>query len=189
MSATGRSIQLLSHTPRKTDIAGIQQQLDGLWDEQYRDLHEGEAVTRACMSNLIVYCDSIEQNRDIEQSIPEIVLDHPSRVILLSGHRETSARDTEVFVSGHYVKLPSGWQVCAEQIRVVADAQSSRRLPSITRTQLIGDLPTTLWWASREAPPVTGKLFFKLASMADQIIYDSIGWTNPTRGMRPCRAG
>ena len=136
------------------------------------------------MSNLIVYCDDDEQTRAVGSAILQIVELHPSRVVLLTAHGETGEPGIEAFVSGHYNVLPGGWQVCAEQIRVVADAQAGDRLPSVARSQIIGDLPTTLWWASRQPPPFTGKQFFQLAEMSDQIIYDSFGWTNPVKGMQ-----
>jgi glucose-6-phosphate dehydrogenase assembly protein OpcA len=176
--------QLQSYPPRRVGIAYIDQELDGLWENLHQNLSDGAAVTRACMSNLIIYCDDEAQSREIEQAIPAIVQVHPARIIVLVGQGETEEPGIEVFISGHYAVLPSGWQVCGEQIRVVADAESGRRLPSVTRAHLVGDLPTTLWWASQEPPPFAGKLFFKLASMSDQIIYDSIGWTNPAQGMK-----
>ncbi|MDX2503118.1 MAG: glucose-6-phosphate dehydrogenase assembly protein OpcA [Gammaproteobacteria bacterium] len=175
---------LLSYPPRKVRISHIQGELDGLWDDYQQDLNDGQAVTRACMSNLIIFCDNDELSAEIETDIPDIVQTHPARVLLLSSAAQTSEPGIEVFISSHYCKLGSGLQVCGEQIRVVADTQASRRLPSIALAQLVGDLPTTLWWASRQPPPLAGKLFYKLAAMADQIIYDSIGWINPTKGLQ-----
>ncbi|OFZ68098.1 MAG: hypothetical protein A2Z01_12435 [Betaproteobacteria bacterium RBG_16_58_11] len=181
MNGSARA-QLKSHLPHKVSVAQIQHELDGLWESLYQQANEDKAVTRACMSNLIIYCDD-EQIQAIEQAIPAIVQVHPARVIVLS-QGKTDEPGIEVFVSGEYAELNSGWQVCAEQIRIVADAESSRRLTSVTRAHLIGDLPTTLWWASQQPPPLAGKLFFKLATMSDQIIYDSIGWTNPAQSMK-----
>ena len=181
--SNGESAQLLSQAPHKTDVARIQQELDRLW-ASCPDFNSNQTVTRACMSNLIIYCDNDEQSEEIEQAIPIIVQIHPARVILLYGNGDTAEPGIEVFVNGYYCALNSGWQVCAEQIRVVGDAASERRLPSVTRSQLIGDLPTTLWWASRQPPPFAGKLFYKLANMSDQIIYDSIGWANPSKGVQ-----
>lgn len=176
--------QLLSHPPHKVNIASVQSELDGLWESFHQDISDGQTVTRACMSNLIIYCDTEDEAAEAAVAIPSIVQTHPARVILLTGQGKTSEPGIEVFVSGHYCALNSGWQVCGEQIHVVADSESSRRLPSVTRAQLMGDHPTTLWWASRQPPPVAGKLFFKLADMSDQIIYDSVGWTNPSKGMQ-----
>lgn len=182
--STGESTQMLSYPPHPVDAGRIQQELDGLWESFHQDLSDGQAVTRACMSNLIIYCDNDAHSSEIEQAIPAIVEVHPARVILLTGEGDTPESGIAVSVSGHYCALNGGWQVCAEQIRVVANAASNRRLPSVTRALLVGDLPTTLWWASRQPPPFAGELFFKLADISDQIIYDSIGWTNPSKGMQ-----
>ncbi len=178
------SAALLTLPEHKIKIAQVRQQLDSLWESLHQDLADGQAVTRACMSNLIIYCEGDEQAASISRAIPGIVQNHPSRIIFLIGTGQTSEPGIEVFVSGHYCALNSGWQVCSEQIRVVSDGFTSRRLPSVTRSQLIGDLPTTLWWAALQPPPFAGKLFYKLASMADQIIYDSYNWNNPSKGIQ-----
>jgi hypothetical protein len=57
------------------------------------------------------------------------------------------------------------------------------RLPSVARSLLVGDLPTTLWWASRQPPPTAGEVFFQLAELANQIIYDNVGWLNPAQAV------
>ena len=176
--------RIRSHPPRKVTISRIRQELGGLWEGFRQDLGDGQAITRACMSNLIVYCENDEQCQEVEQAVAGIVLLHPARVLLLVGSGKTADQEIDVYVSGYYCALSSGLQVCSEQIRVVANADSIRRLPSITRAQRVGDLPTTLWWVSRQPPPFAGKLFFKLADMSDQIIYDSTGWTNPSTGIQ-----
>lgn len=187
-AVTHDAAQLRSHPPRRTDIAGIQSGLDGLWEDFNQDLRDGQTVTRACMSNLIVYCEH-SRSEEILASVRELVQSHPARVVMLAANGEagpTHAAEPgiDVYISGHYYALDAGWQVCAEQIHIIADDAAVRRLPSIARAQLVGDLPTTLWWASHQPPPTAGQLFFKLATMSDQIIYDSIGWTNPSKGMQ-----
>lgn len=172
------------HPAQKVRIASIQRELDAIWDDAHKELSGDEIVTRASMSNLLVYCDDDEQAAEVQISIPRIVQSHPSRVLILTGKGSTSEPGIEVFVSGHYRHLTGGWQVSAEQIRVVADGSADKRLPSIARAQLIGDLPTTLWWASRRPPPSAGQLFFQLATLSNQIIYDSVAWINPTKGVQ-----
>jgi glucose-6-phosphate dehydrogenase assembly protein OpcA len=44
-------------------------------------------------------------------------------------------------------------------------------------------LPVNLWWASIQPPPLAGAFLFDLAENAQQIIYDSLGWLDPTRGV------
>jgi glucose-6-phosphate dehydrogenase assembly protein OpcA len=51
------------------------------------------------------------------------------------------------------------------------------------RALVIGDLPTNLWWAIPQPPPMAGVLLHELAETAQLIIYDSIGWREPARGV------
>src|SRR5260370_28693828 len=51
------------------------------------------------------------------------------------------------------------------------------------RRFLIGALPVTVWWSPTAPPPLAGPLLYDLAEHAQQIIYDSIGWTDPPRGV------
>src|SRR5947209_3128181 len=52
----------------------------------------------------------------------------------------------------------------------------------IARSLLLGDLPTSLWWASHEPPPLGGSLFGELEAMTDQVVYSSLSWHDPVRG-------
>lgn len=177
--------QGLQKVPEKNvRIRHIPRELDAIWGELHRGLDEDQAVTRACMSNLIIYCDDDEQTRDVIEMLPDIVVPHPSRVVLLTGLGQTGEPGLDVFVSGLYSRLPSGLQVSAELIRVIADSTARKRLAPVARAHLVGDLPTTLWWASHQPAPFHGDVFNPLTAMADQIIYDNIGWTEPTRGMQ-----
>ena len=53
------------------------------------------------------------------------------------------------------------------------------RLPFAVRSLSIGDLPTNLWWASPQPPPLAGNLLYDLGEHAQQIMYDSLGWPDP----------
>ncbi|MET0068044.1 MAG: glucose-6-phosphate dehydrogenase assembly protein OpcA [Candidatus Thiodiazotropha sp.] len=165
-------------------IRNIQQELDALWAGLQQDLNTEQVVTRACMSNLIIYCDDDRQTHEIDEALPYIVLPHPCRVVLLTGVGDTGEPGLDVFVSGLYRQLSGGIQVSAELIRVIADAGAHKRLAPVARAHLVGDLPTTLWWASQEPAPFLGEVFSPLTAMADQIIYDSFGWRAPTKGMQ-----
>ncbi len=55
--------------------------------------------------------------------------------------------------------------------------------PFAVRALLVGDLPINLWWASNQPPPFAGAFLFDLAEHAQQIIYDSRGWLEPTRAV------
>lgn len=164
---------------RRVDLESIERELATLWDAG-----EGQPITRACISNLLVYCASQAEAERIPEEIATIVERYPSRVLLLVGEAGASGRPVETFVSAVCHLADAGRKVCSEHVTVSADRKALNRLPSIARSLLIGDLPTALWWAATEPGPLAGDLFFELAAMAhDQIVYDSRGWPDPVRGV------
>ncbi len=175
--------KITTHPPKKVRIGHIETELDGLWAQFNKNISGGETVMRACMSNLIIYCDTPAEAAVIDQELTTIVDSHPSRILLLIGKGQPKQETIEAFVSIYYMSVPDGLQVCAERIDVLSSPEVTARLPSVARSQLIGDLPTALWWTSRQPPPDAGDVFFELAELADQIIYDNMGWTNPTKGV------
>jgi glucose-6-phosphate dehydrogenase assembly protein OpcA len=76
-----------------------------------------------------------------------------------------------------------GQWVCSEQVNLQAPPGLLDRFPFAVRPLLVGDLPTNLWWAPAQPPPLAGPLLFELAESAHQVIYDSIGWPEPARGV------
>ena len=140
-------------------------------------------ILRACMSNLIVYCDRPEVAEQVTQEIPEIVASHPARVLLLIAEPGSEAGDliTTVGVRGRVVD-PGRW-VCSELVTLHAKGRAAERLPFAVRGLLIGDLPTNLWWAAPQPPSMAGPLLYDLAEHVQQIIYDSVGWLEPPKVM------
>lgn len=138
-------------------------------------------LLRARMSNLVVYCNRPETAAAITAQIPAISVVHPARVLMLLG---AGSGDTlgawvrvQAEVAGHRP------HVTAEQVTVVVPPGQLDRLPFAVRALAVGDLPTNLWWASNQPPPFAGSLLYELADNAQQIIYDSLGWTEPARGV------
>lgn len=175
--------KIVAPKPQRVNIGEIDIAFGRLWSNFNKDINDGRMVMRACMSNLIIYCQTKEDATAIGEDIPAIVDVHPARVLLLVGDGAPKTRTIEALVGIYYTALNEGWQVCAERVDVIATAANSDRLPSVARSNLIGDLPTTLWWASRQPPPDAGELFLQLAGLANQIIYDNLGWVNPFKGV------
>ncbi|MEN8261409.1 MAG: glucose-6-phosphate dehydrogenase assembly protein OpcA [Pseudomonadota bacterium] len=170
--------------PKQVRVADIGRELADLWKYFHQDVSGGKTVTLACMSNLMIFCSDLEQVEKVAREIPSIAQEHPARVLLLCAHADDRQNnDIESFVSLDYSALNGGWQVFSEQVRVIARGDAARRLVFVARSHLIGDLPTALWWASDRPPPEEDELFRGLSEMADQIIYDSIGWRRPARGI------
>lgn len=139
-------------------------------------------VLRACMSNLVIYCDTPELAARLTGELPEIVSRHPTRVLLLCID-ETAPEGITASVSVQGRLSGEGNWVVSEQVQLRTPAKSAERLPYAIRPLLIGDLPTNLWWAAPAPPPLAGSLLFELAEPAQQVIYDSIGWREPARGV------
>lgn len=175
--------KVITQTPERVSIAQIESGFGKLWAQFNQAISDGHLVMRACMSNLIIYCDTPEEAKAISQELLAIVDVHPARILLLVGHGTPDTGSIEARIAIYYTPMNDGWQVCGERIDVISKASETGRLPSVARSQLVGDLPTTLWWASRQPPPSAGEVFFQLANLANQIIYDNVGWTNPTQGV------
>ncbi len=175
--------KVIAPKPKRVSISDIDSALGQLWTQLNQDITGGHTVMRACMSNLIIYCDNVAEAEVVSQEIYSIVEAHPSRILMLIGGGQPTEGNIEALVGIYYTALNDGLQVCAERIDVIATALAVDRLPSVARSNLIGDLPITLWWASRQPPPEAGELFFQLAGLANQIIYDNMGWVNPAKGV------
>lgn len=138
-------------------------------------------LQRARMSNLVVFCNSLEQSILVNEQITAITAVHPSRTILLVGEPGT---DRDVTARVTVRPVGEGKQhVCVEMVTLHAGGGYVERLPFAVRSLLIGDLPVNLWWEANVPPPLAGALMYELSEQAQQVIYDSLGWLDPARGM------
>jgi hypothetical protein len=181
MNLPSKRVQFIAHPADYVHVADIEKELAVLWSQFNQDISGGQVVMRACMSNLVIYCDNPEEAQIAGSEIGTIVDIHPARVLVLTANGYPPEDALNAHISIYYDTLPDGWQVCGERIDIVSSSQSALRLPSVIRSLLIGDLPTALWWASRKPPLDAGDVFIHLAEQVNQIIYDNIGWTNPAK--------
>jgi glucose-6-phosphate dehydrogenase assembly protein OpcA len=141
-----------------------------------------QPVIQARMSNLVVFCNRAEVAAGVAAVLDEIVQGHPARVLLLVGEPGPDGADIEAGVRVCDQRRGTQ-QVCSEQVLLRARDRSLDRLPFAVRSLLIGDLPTNLWWASAQPPPLAGPLLYDLAESAQQLVYDSQGWLDPHRAV------
>jgi glucose-6-phosphate dehydrogenase assembly protein OpcA len=175
---------LVSSAPRPVNVAAIERELAQLWQEPHADAEASQpTVSRAVMSNLMVFCATREEAAALPGELAEIVHQHPARVLLLVGDPTQPKDELDAFVSAHCHFSGGGRQVASEQVTLSAMGRATRRLPSAVRSLLLGDLPTAIWWAAHSAPPLGGELFQELSVMVDQVIYESVSWPDPVRGM------
>ena len=165
-----------------------------LWNverELNRQLSPGGAdahvpVHRARMSNLMIFCDSEARAERIAAEIPAVIALHPARVLLLLGEpdgKKGAGDKVEAWVRTWCHRGSGGQQICTEQITLRASGPGVNRLPFCVRELLLGDLPTNLWWASSQPPGLGGNVLFDLSEHVEQVVYDSIGWLEPPRGV------
>lgn len=140
---------------------------------------EAQPMTRACMSNLIVYCDDLEVADALPEQFGLMATRHPARIILLVDNRANQEHEIEAQVSARLSRLGKRPQIISEQIRLTASAEGHGRLAAAARPFLIGDLPTALWWNSNTPPANGSALFTELERMATSVVYDSRGWRDP----------
>jgi hypothetical protein len=140
-------------------------------------------VQRARMSNLVVFCASLEQAILLNEQVPTISMVHPARVLLLVGESNSPDRELTSRVTVRPLGEGSKRYACAEQVTLHAGGANVDRLPFAVRALLIGDLPVNLLWCAPTPPPLAGSLLYELAEYAQQIIYDSLGWRDPARGV------
>ena len=148
---------------------------------QMAQLDAKEPVRRVRMSNLIIYCSQTDMACEAGLHVPEIVALHPARVTLLIAESEAIPGDIRASILVR--KIRNDPRLVSEQVTLHAGGSMIDQLPFAVRGLLIGDLPTNLWWASSTPPPFAGRLLTDLADHAQQMIYDSRGWTEPNRAV------
>lgn len=168
---------------KSVDPAAIERELAEIWSGM-NDLQEGQAITRAAMSNVIIFCRGEAQAEQATERIPLLIDHHPARILMLVLNEAGEAQEVRAAVSAHCRQVKGNKQLCAEHIELQFNEDNVERVASVLRTLLIADLPTALWWVSPEPPAQCGKIFNVLARMSHQIIYDSIGWPDPVAGIQ-----
>ncbi len=155
--------------------AELSRRLQAAQNDAHAHLH------RARLSNLIIYCSEHDQSCRAEALVPEVVAIHPARVFLL--HADSVATEGDVTASVLVRRLDSDARFVSEQVTLRAGGRSVEKLPFAVRGLLVGDLPTNLWWACPTPPPLAGPILRHLAEHAEQFVFDSLGWSDPNRGV------
>jgi glucose-6-phosphate dehydrogenase assembly protein OpcA len=160
----------LEVSSKRVELDRVEDELRFLWHDSNAC---PEGVIRACRSNLIVFTGSTQEARRARGDVAAIARAHPGRVIQIEYDPDRLTLEIEASVSVQCSRDRDGKRVCSEQVTLQASRGSVRRLPSTVRDLLVGDLPTTLWWAAAEAPNLSSTGFQELSGMAEHVIMDS----------------
>ena len=108
-------------------------------------------VHRACMSNLVIFCDQRSQAEEIAGLVPQIVADHPARVLLVVGESgEPDAAGVSASAVVREMETGRNQRSFSEQITLHASAGAIGRLPFAVRgapdrrfahQSVVGDAP------------------------------------------------
>ena len=101
------------------DPVEIERELAEIWatiDGQKTD--GGGPVTRASMSNVMIFCDGEEQALDAADRIPRLVKHHPARVLVLALLEDQTDETVHAWVTAHCRRTSDGTQLCAEHIEL-----------------------------------------------------------------------
>jgi glucose-6-phosphate dehydrogenase assembly protein OpcA len=170
-------------TAGATPVAEIERELEALIRVAGSGEDPEHPIIRACMSNLLVLCRTDAEAAAIRAELPDILALHPARSLVLLADEAAKADTLEARLGTHTRQRDGAEVFCGESVTLTGRGGGVRRLAATARALLLGDLPTTLWWATPEAPARGGPLYAELSAMASQVIFDSLGWLEPVRGM------
>lgn len=179
MSSAAGQLPAFMGTP--VELRNVERELDS---QMTLEQGKGQApVQRVRMSNLVIYCGNVALAEAVAEQVPDVVMVHPARVLLLVADPSAPPGVISAGVNVRRRMVGHECQACSEQVTLRASDGMVERLPFAVRALLIGDLPTNLWWATPQPPPLAGPLLHELSENAQQIIYDSIGWPAPALGV------
>src|SRR5262245_47845557 len=109
------------------DVASLERELRELWEGMASKGAEQEAVTRACVHNLIVYAPGEKSDAEVNSIIAEITVQNPGRVFILLPDPASKNDRTNAWVSAQcYRTAGKREQVCCEQIMLRAEGEAVR---------------------------------------------------------------
>lgn len=162
------------------DVAQIERQLHELWQlaaESAKDPAQRQ-ITRACLFNFIVFCETDEQSTHASEVISTLTSHHPCRAIVLVAKPDVASEELSASISAHCHLAGTGQkQVCCEQIAIHASGPGIAHLGAAVLPLLESDLPTVLWWQGDFLKRID--LFRRLVTVVDRVIYDTSVWIDP----------
>src|SRR5437867_302840 len=158
------------------DVPAIERQLRELW-ALASESGQGQ-ITRACLFNLVAYCETDAERDHATEVISTLTSRHPCRAIVLLAKADESQPELGASITAHCHLAGGGRkQVCCEQISIHASGASVAHLAAAVLPLLESDLPTVLWWNGvfLERP----ELFRRLNAVSDRVLFDTSRWPAP----------
>ncbi len=149
-------------------LGAIERELGALW-RKLADARGGEAVTRACLWNLIVRTDSEAGFAHAKRVVDEISPDLPARVLVLKTERQAPP-SLRAWIEGNWHEAGGGRrQIGSDEITLVAGGEAVDDLAQVVRALLVADVPTAALWCEA-SPDTASALDRELLAAADRLV-------------------
>ena len=150
-----------ANTPRTTisaievPVDRIEAELAALW-RHAAEARPGQilnAVTRACLWNLVVRVQGEARFTTAKRVIDELSLRIPARTIILRLEPD-APEELRAWVEANWRRREGGGPASgSDEVTLLAAGKAVERVPSLVRALLLSDAPTAMFWTASPAPP------------------------------------
>lgn len=155
----------------------IEKELKSVWGKAAQTSSIDGAISRACLSNLIIYTEDPNDEEVITQVFAEFMGKHPSRAILVIAAPKSSVAKIAASVSTHtQAATGAPRSIACEQVTLHVSGSAIKDIASAIQPMLVPDLPVYLWW--RGTFLTQKALVEKMLTFVNRFIYDGVTWTD-----------
>jgi hypothetical protein len=167
--ARGSLVPLPEREHGDLDVSRLRQDMLALWREEGAAAPEGTAVTRACLSTLVVPDDPGSDGDDL---VTDLLSLRPSRAIRIRTDPGMSPRAVDAWVSGAcFRRADKGSLVCSEVVHLTAGRDAGPRLASAVRSLRVGGVP--LFVVAPRSSPAAIAWLDGIDDVVDAVLADS----------------
>ncbi len=161
------------------DVGAIEREFASLWRSASADGAADKAVTRACMANLLVWCEDDAQMAALKNAFDTLVVSVPARVLILKVEdAREDEKEFESYISANCIVAPGGGKlVCSEEVTLLARGAGVAHLGSVVRALLVPNVPTMLFLP--RAPGRAVQTVLELLRLSDRLLLDTAAVEDP----------
>src|SRR5438105_11122652 len=156
----------------------IERELATLWREAAqaaRATGRAQALTRACLWNLVVRVPGETALVRAKRIIDAISSSVPARVLVLETRSDAAAEPVRAWIEANWHRIEGGRiEIGSEEVTLRAAGETVDDLAPVVRALLVPDVPTAALWLGA-APDPRGNLDRELRAAADRLILDGDG--------------
>ena len=154
-------------------VGRIEAELAALW-RRAAEARPGQipnAVTRACLWNLVVRVHGEAEFKKAKRMIDDLSQRIPARAIVMRIEPE-QPDELRAWVEANWRRREGGGPASgSDEVTLWASGKSVERVPSLVRSLLVSDAPTAMFWMA--ALPSPGPVVRELVHQADRLVVDT----------------